>query len=144
MIFFYATGLFGVVDVPCLSNDTDLDLAGIFRFFFDSLGNFSCHQNHIVIGYGFGLDSYADFAACLDSEGFGNAGMFICNLFQGFKSLDIGFDVLASGTGTGGRDGIGSLYQHSDESLCRHIAVVGLDGVENFFAFIVLLGKFKA
>ena len=60
------------------------------------------------------------------------------------QAADIVLHVLTPCAGTGGRNGIGSLYQNRNDGLGFHVAVVGFNGVDDDGIFLVLPGKIGA
>ena len=66
---------------------------------------------HFVITDLLGNDHHTDFTSGLDSIAFSNTRKVIGNTLQFIQTADIILKGLAAGTGTGSRNGIGSLDQ---------------------------------
>ena len=58
--------------------------------------------------------------------------------------LDVVFHILLAGAGTGSGDGVGRLHQAGHDGPGLHVAVVGLDGVDDVLALPVLPGQLHA
>ena len=117
----------------------DLDLSGIFHFALDPLCDVMRDDDHLIVIDLFGFDDDSDLTTGLDSEGVLDSAIGVGDLFEFLQTLDVVLDVLAAGAGTGGGDGIGRLYDEGDGGLRFDVSVVRLDGVNDGFAFTVLL-----
>ena len=84
------------------------------------------------------------FRSGLDGVAACDAGEAAGDLLKLLKALDVVFDVLAPGAGAGGGDGVRGLYEAGDDGVGLHIAVVGLDGVQDLGGFLVLAGDVHA
>ena len=122
----------------------DLDLAGIFQFVFNAVGQLPGQDDHLVLADLLGFDHDPDLAAGLDGVGLLHAGIAAGDLLQLLQTLDIVLQVLTAGTGPGGGNGVGRLDQTSHQSLALHVAVVGLDGVEDVLFLLVLAAELHA
>ena len=65
--------LLGVLDGLGLTQQVDLDLAGVLQLVLDLLGDIAGQQDHLILADDLGLDHDADLAAGLDGEGLLNA-----------------------------------------------------------------------
>ena len=119
-------------------------MTGVFEFVFYLLHDVPCDYSHVVIVHHIRLDHYADFAARLDRIGFFNAFELVCDLFEFRETLDVVFEIFAPCSRTGGGNGIRSLDDESRDGLCLDVAVMGLDGVDDFFRLLELAGDFDA
>ena len=55
-------------------------------------------------------------------------------LLERLEALDVALERLATGAGTGGRDGVGGLHEHGLDGLRLDVLVVRLDGVHDALA----------
>ena len=97
-----------------------------------------------LVAHNLRLDHHADFAPGLNGEASLHAGEGGGELLELFKTLDVIFQVLTSGAGTGRRNGVGRLNDAGDDRLGFHIPVVGVDGVDDRLIFFVLPGDVHA
>ena len=130
-----------VIDGTGLTDHIDLDLTGVLQLGFNFLGNFTGEQNHLGIGNLFRIDDDTDLAACLNGIRTGHTGGSICDLFQLFQSLNVRFEVLAARTRTGSGNGIGCLYQTSNNGFRLNVAVMRLYCVNNVVVLAVSLAE---
>ena len=65
-------------------------------------------------------------------------------LFQVFQPLDVAFQVLAAGARAGGADGVGGHHDEGQRGLGLHVAVVGLNGMDDGRVLFVLAGDLHA
>ena len=98
-------------------------------------------ENHVVLADLLGLDHDADLAARLDGVCLVDAGIGAGQLLQLLQTANVVFHILTAGAGAGSGDGVGGLHQTSNDRLGLHVAVVGLDGVDDDGAFLVLPGQ---
>ena len=63
---------------------------------------------------------------------------------QLFQALDVVFQILAPCAGSGSGDGVSRLDQAGDDGLGLYVVVVGVDGVDDFLALLVLPGQLHA
>ena len=135
--------LFCIVNGSVFADNINLDLSGIVKLVFNFVCNISCNDNHLVVADNLGFNNDTYLTTCLNSERVFNTAKGIGDFLKFFKTLDIAFDIFSSGTGTGSRNSVGSLYDASDNGLCFNLTVMGVDSVNNIFAFLILLSHFN-
>lgn len=67
--------LAGEFDGSCFSEYGDFDFAGEGHLVGDAFGDLVGSEVGLVVGDTIGVDHDADLTACLDGEGFGDAGL---------------------------------------------------------------------
>ena len=107
-------------------------------------GDLPGQEHHLVLADLVGLDHDADLPARLDGKGLFHAGEGGGDLLQLLQALDIVLQVLPPGAGPGGGDGVGRLNQAGHHRLGLHVVVVGVDGVDDGLALVVLPGQLHA
>ncbi len=112
-----------VVDRTRLPNHADLDLAGVFEFRLDALGNVLCEDHRVAVADTVRLDDDANLAAGLDGIGRIHAFKGIRNLFELFKTLDVALERLASRTGARRRNGVRRLNEDRLDGLRLDVSV---------------------
>ena len=127
-----------------LTNNIDLDLAGVFHLGLDLLGNLVGHKRHTAVGYHFRFYHHADLTAGLYGVSALHALKAARDLLQLLQALNVVLHILTAGAGTGGRYGVCRLNQAGDHGLALYITVMRLNGVHNGFALFILAGKFHA
>ena len=135
--------LFCVIDGAILADEVHLDLTGIFQIGFKALGNIVGDNDHLIIADQLRLNDDANLTAGLNGKGIFYAGEGVGDFFQLLQTFDIVFDVFTTGTGTGGRNGIGGLHQTSDDGFGFYIAVVSVNSMNNRFALAVFFSIFN-
>ena len=136
--------LLRVLGCSALADDADLDLAGVIQLVLDLLGDITCQQNDLVVADLVGLDKDADLAACLHGVGALDALKAVAEGLQCFQTLDVALHVLAAGTGTGSGNRVGGHDDERQRRLGLHVAVVGLDGVDDLRVLAVFLADVNA
>ena len=109
----------------------DLDLSGILDVFLDLLRHIARDDLHSNVVNLFGLDHYAELAACLNCISLFDTVEFLCDLLELFKTLGVVLEILAACAGTCGGDSVRCLNENCNDSLGLDVVVVRLDGVND-------------
>ena len=105
------------------------------------MGKLAGQKQHRVVRNLIRVDDDADLASGLNGVRAGNAGRFVGDALQLFKTLDIVFEIFAARAGAGGRNSVRRLNEAGDHGLGFHVAVVRFNRVDDAGRFLVLLGE---
>lgn len=136
--------LFCVLNRAALTNNINLDLAGVFEVVFNFLTDILRKKDHLIVRDDIRLNHNTDFTAGLNREAAFHAFKGRGDLLKLFKALNVIFKVFTACAGPCSRDGVGGLNQAGNHGAGLHVAVVRLNGVDYRLALLILTGNVNA